>query len=251
MTVNNVHKAYRDILMNGFRYKPSSLHDVNITRPSVDGTRLAGRVASLDPQKGILPIEMILCKAKLNDPSFKESVRPGTIIYTTYVDGIISPVLKAVNALGYSAEAYTGNNDDRDGAFVRFVEGKTDVLIASKPVILGVDGLQNRCNRIVILSLPWTWADYEQLIGRINRPRGAGNALNGSSIEVIIPQVNINTETGASWSWDRRRLALITNKRTLGEAVVDGTIDKIYTIDKKALLSQAIENLTSITNAEK
>ncbi len=48
-----------------------------------------------------------------------------------------------------------------------FCEGDIEVLVASPAMALGVDGLQQRCNRMIFLSLPWTFAAYEQIVGRI------------------------------------------------------------------------------------
>ena len=60
-------------------------------------------------------------------------------------------------------------------------QGKVDVLISSVPVGTGVDGLQYVCNRMIVISLPWTSAEYEQLIGRLYRQ---GSAFD--KVEVII-----------------------------------------------------------------
>jgi hypothetical protein len=40
---------------------------------------------------------------------------------------------------------------------------------AQAAVATGVDGLQQVCNRLIINVLPWTHAEFEQLIGRIYR----------------------------------------------------------------------------------
>lgn len=45
------------------------------------------------------------------------------------------------------------------------------------------------------------------------------------------------------WSWDKMRKQAIENKRSLGSAIVEGKIQKDYTINKKKLLSEAMEVL--------
>ena len=42
------------------------------------------------------------------------------------------------------------------------------------PIGTGVDGLQHVCDRLVFASLPWTHAEYEQIIGRIKRKGAVG-----------------------------------------------------------------------------
>lgn len=237
VTVRNVHETYKNILSNGFRYLGNPNENVETNLPEIDGSSLTGDIASTDPKDGILALEQLLTKKKLQSSAFLSSLKKGTIIFTHYVDGIVEPTLAAVTSTGLSAEAYTGDTADRAGVFKRFVNGETDVLVASRPVILGVDGLQETSDNLIILSLPWTWADYMQLIARINRPRKDGKKR---KVTVTIPQIVIRTKNG-TWSWDKRRNTVIRNKRTLGEAIVDGHIEKIYNIDRQALLQETME----------
>src|SRR5207244_3374367 len=82
------------------------------------------------------------------------------------------------------------------------------------------DGLQRACNRLVIASLPWTNAEYEQLVGRINRQG------QDSEVEVLIPQIEYREIGGRErvWSRDQVRMQIITRKRTLMDCVIDGVI---------------------------
>lgn len=82
----------------------------------------------------------------------------------------------------------------------------------------GIDGLQQVGNRLIFACLPWTSAEYEQIVGRLNRK---GTAF--ANIDVIIPQVNLVID-GKPWSWDLKRLQCIRYKRTLADAVVDGVV---------------------------
>jgi hypothetical protein len=40
------------------------------------------------------------------------------------------------------------------------LEKKIQVLIASRPISTGVDGLQHICNRLIINTLPWVSKQY-------------------------------------------------------------------------------------------
>jgi hypothetical protein len=69
---------------------------------------------------------------------------------------------------------------------------------------------------MIILSLPWTDSEYTQLKGRIYRQ---GSKF--GEVEILIPQVYIQLED-KEWSWDRQRINLIRNKKTLADAAIDG-----------------------------
>jgi hypothetical protein len=125
---------------------------------------------------------------------------------------------------------YTGTDKSGLGGFL---SGDIDVLVASSPVGTGLDGLQTVCNRLVMLCLPWTSAEYEQIIGRIRRQGGVFG-----EVEIIVPQVLLDHD-GDSWSWDRGRLALIHYKRTLSDCALDGAIPEMARVSPNALLKQS------------
>jgi hypothetical protein len=66
---------------------------------------------------------------------------------------------------------YTGS--DKSG-LRPFLERRVDVLIGSKPVGTGLDGSQMVCDRIIMVSLPWTSAEQEQIEGRVRRQGSRG-----------------------------------------------------------------------------
>jgi len=69
------------------------------------------------------------------------------------------------------------------------------------------------------MTLPWTDSEYTQLKGRIYRQ---GSEF--GDVEIIIPQVHVQLDNNTNWSWDKQRLQLIRDKRTLADAAVDGII---------------------------
>jgi superfamily II DNA/RNA helicase len=87
------------------------------------------------------------------------------------VDGIVTQVRAFVESMGLIVGEYIGDKDTKQSAEAKrkFIAGETDVLIASSAIKLGVDGLQETCNRMILLSLPWTHSDLLQIIGRIRR----------------------------------------------------------------------------------
>ena len=240
-TIANIHNAYKALLLNGFRYVPKYPIVTEERTVEVDCSEDAELYLDLtNKEKGdISGIEYVLAEKKLN--SVKDELKPGTIVYATWVDGMAELLTKNIRKWGFSVESYNGESGNKDGRkeiLDRFLSGKTDVLVCSKPISTGVDGLQYKCNKMIIVSLPWTDADYTQLKGRIYRQ---GSVFN--RVEFVIPQIVINTPSGVVWSWDKMRKHAIDTKKSLGSAVVDGYIQKTYTINKEKLLSKAMEAL--------
>ncbi len=89
----------------------------------------------------------------------------------------------------------TGGTDDVDLKEFLKPDGNIDVLIASSRIGTGVNGLQYVCNKLIINSLPWTNAEYEQLIGRLYRQ---GSRFD--QVRVIIP-VTFAMVNGERWSY--------------------------------------------------
>lgn len=127
---------------------------------------------------------------------------------------------------------------ERDSIVSDFAQHKFDVILASSPITTGVDGLQKICDTIIILSLPWTNAEYVQLVGRINRQ---GSEF--GSVKIVVPQVKIKMNNGKGWSWDDKRFRIIKTKRTLSDAVVDGRFASIFSLNRSKLLRDAVESL--------
>lgn len=66
---------------------------------------------------------------------------------------------------------YTGSESgpQKEKAKQAFVNGETNLFIISLRSGIGLDGLQQRCNTIVIGELDWSPKVHEQLIGRLDR----------------------------------------------------------------------------------
>jgi SNF2 family DNA or RNA helicase len=66
---------------------------------------------------------------------------------------------------------YTGSEsgNQKEKSKQAFINGETNLFILSLRSGVGMDGLQKRCNTIVIAELDWTPSIHHQLIGRIDR----------------------------------------------------------------------------------
>jgi superfamily II DNA or RNA helicase len=126
----------------------------------------------------------------------------------------------------------------------QFIAGEIDVLIGSRAISVGVDGLQQRCDQLILLSLPWTHAGYAQVVGRVYRQGGTG------IVQIVIPQVIVDSN-GGRWSWDEARMKHIESKRTLAECATDGVIPTTSTLSRKVLAVKAIEALNKLSKKAK
>ena len=237
-TIENIHLAYKNLLLYGFRYVPDYSINVINTEVKVDGDeKLKDSLINLK-NSDINIIEGNFVDVKMN--SVKDYLTPSTIIYSTFIEKIVPKIEKKLKEFGITYAKYTGQEtaEERITILENFANKKFDILIASSPITTGVDGLQKFCNKMILISLPWTNAEYTQLIGRINRQGSVFNEVN-----IIFPHVDIKLDNGNTWSWDKYRKNIILKKKTLSDAVVDGIFSYTANISKSKLLQGAIEAL--------
>ena len=245
-TISNALKIFNQLLLNGVRYIPKydiilkELTAENTPVLNIDGSDLTDKLKD-NSNKDYLGLEKILLESKLT--VLGDYLKPKTIIYTYFTDKDRIPkrVAKYVKSKGYSHALYIGEQSttEREQSKRDFINGDVDVLIASRTIGTGVDGLQHVCNRMVLLTLPWTDSEYTQLKGRIYRQ---GSKF--GDVEIVIPQVYVDLED-KRWSWDKQRLQLIREKRTLADAAVDGIIPSKHIPSRQKLCSDSLQALRS------
>jgi hypothetical protein len=112
----------------------------------------------------------------------------------------------------------TGDTEKDDLEQFLDKDGSVDVLIASSRIGTGVNGLQYVCQKLIINALPWTNAEYEQLVGRLFRQ---GSRFD--KVEVIIP-VTFAMVNGQRWSYCESKLHRLQYKKSIADAAVDGVV---------------------------
>jgi superfamily II DNA or RNA helicase len=182
-----------------------------------------------------LAIEQFLTDARI--PQIIKLIEGQTIIYTEYVTDIIRKLSDAVRDAGYSFALYTGS--DRTG-FKRFLDGNIQVLIASRPISVGVDGLQHICNRLIINTLPWTNAQYQQLLGRLVRKGQIRDV-----VHVYIVKASISGYQYDQLKWNR-----IQFKRTLADCAVDGRLPEKNLVTPQQAALEAVKWLERLERDE-
>ncbi len=71
----------------------------------------------------------------------------------------------------YKPVMYTGTESpaQKEKAKLAFINGETNLFIISLRSGIGLDGLQKRCNTVVVGELDWSPKVHDQLIGRVDR----------------------------------------------------------------------------------
>ena len=239
VTINNIHNAYKYLMLYGFRYVPDYKINCIEEKVDIDGTKeLAEKLVGFENSEvGDIEGHMISVKYEGIRSHIKKY---RTIIYTQFIKNILPRIKEELRKDGITFREYTGEIDsvERDSIVSDFSQHKFDVILASSPITTGVDGLQKICDTIIILSLPWTNAEYVQLVGRINRQ---GSEF--GSVKIVVPQVKIKMNNGKEWSWDDKRFRIIKTKRTLSDAVVDGRFASIFSLNRSKLLIDSVESI--------
>jgi hypothetical protein len=232
----NLHFA---LLKHGLRYKPKYRQSLSIKpEPFLENRALPPlRQAVKKGGSNVLAIERAILPAKLEQ--VRDRIKPGTLIYLEFVKGTVPVVHGFVASLGLTVGEYVGgtNKKGRDSVLKKFIAGELDVLIGSRAVGLGVDGLQKRCSRLIVLSLPWTNAAFEQLYGRVYR-----QGSHFAEVEILIPQLVI-TLNGRPWSWDKARYSIIEHKKTLSDTATDGYVPTSEAVSHKEFTKKALDAL--------
>jgi hypothetical protein len=210
-TLNNCMRLHQAFATVGIRSKVKPKIKINKFTIPVDCTHLVDKIR--EEGTSIIKMEQILTSARI--PTILNEIRPKTIVYTHYVEGIVDQLKAAIEGAGWTVGFHMGG--DKSGRN-DFINGSIDVLIASSAMATGVDGFQKVCDRLILNIPPWTSAELEQLEGRLNRQGQVHDTL------TILMPVTYGLDDGEHWSWDEGRLARLQNKQTVADAAVDGVM---------------------------
>ena len=237
-SISNALVIHEHLVNLGVRFKPTyaSMH-LETKKIQIDAPTQFAYELTQEPNK-ILSLEQKITELKL--PTIISEIKKGTIIYSHYITGIKTVLKNELVKNNITYGIFDGN--DKTGLKL-FKDKKIDVLIASSSIATGVDELQNVCNKMIIVTLPWTSAAYEQLVARIYR-----QGSNFENIEIVIPQVVLNSSSSGIWSWDHQRMDRIENKKTLADVAVDGVIPNGKEITQSKLLKLSKDALSKWIN---
>ncbi len=182
-----------------------------------------------------LSIEKLLTDARI--PEIVKLIYGQSIIYTEYVEDIVKKISEAIENAGFTFALYTGS--DRSG-LTKFLNKKVQILIASRPLSVGVDGLQHICNRLIINTLPWTNAQYQQLLGRLVRK---------GQIRDVVHVYLIKASIGG-YQYDELKWKRIQFKRTLADCAVDGVLPEKNLVTPQQAAMEAVRWLERLERGD-
>ena len=199
-------------------------------------------------------IEELHMHLKFN--AYKHLIHKGTVIYTEYTYG--EQILMALkdlieDTLHLSACIYSGDckesgifelNDkgvmEELDAVQAFTKGRFDVLIGTKSMCEGVDGLQKVSNRVILHTVPSVWSVMHQLIGRFDRQ---GSNFVDKGVDVFVPMVVFYLNDGHTTSFDKRRWKVAMFRKIKDDITKGGHLEEISLADKEKMIDEVVEKL--------
>ena len=214
---------------------PTSIRQIPIYKkydkeyPSVEVTDIPKNLSIAQLNRNPKNMEFYLTQARLGE--IIKRIDGQTIIYTEYLGAppgektIFDLISNAVEEADFTWGRYTGENHS---GLKQFLNKEVQVLIASKPISTGIDGLQEVCSNLIFNTLPWTNALYQQIIGRIVRTGQDENKT--VKVHHIIASIG-------GFPYDEGKLLRLHYKETLADCAVDGTLppDKKLVTPKQAM----------------
>lgn len=253
-TIKNATAAYQRLSGAGMRQLPKLSTGLVARDVTVDITdsvhAVHAQVNAMQQRSGSKQVhaammERALLPTKL--PAIVEAVRGASgpsVVYTEYTKGMVAPMREALAGAGLRVGEYTGDQSvaERAESLAAFRRGEIDVMIGSRPITTGVDGLQDVCSNMVVASMPWTSSADEQLVGRLNR--------RGQQRDVTVTYVLAEATVGkARWSWCKdNRQRRLRFKRSLSDAAVDGIVPD-GTLDDGQRADGALAQLAALKKA--
>jgi Hypothetical methyltransferase/Type III restriction enzyme, res subunit len=217
-TVPNCMKLHQRLVTLGIRWMPDYKkmlgYECREERVPVDCAEFLDEIRALGRDSTPLKLEQILTRARL--PMIRQHVKPKTLIYSYYIEGIDRLLREALMKDGWKVGFYTGEDKSGKDAFIK---RDLDVLIATAAIVTGVDGLQHVCNRLIVNVLPWTRAEFDQLLGRIYRQ----GQMSKEEVAVILP-LTYAMVNDQRWSWCESKMQRLAFKKSIADAAVDGVV---------------------------
>lgn len=219
----------------GVRYCP--VLPVELLEHYIDVLKEPGFYEHIGVGGSILAVERVLTAHRVDAAA--DIIEKGTVIYTFYITGIIEAIKDVVKAKGLSFGIYTG--DEKSG-LDQFISGKRDVLICSRAMSTGYDGLQKRVSKIIIACPMWTSTEYDQFVGRFFRQGSRFSSVSVYRMRIIEKGFQMDR------NWDILRWNKIVGKKELLSSVMDGIMPSSVLFDKKKMLRLFRESIGELVS---
>lgn len=189
-------------------------------------------------------IEDLHMQMKFN--KYRHLVKKGTVIYTeyTYGDKILLDLKDLIeDTLHLSACIYSGDCKETDEgvhSIEEFINGNKDVLIGTKSMCEGVDGLQKVSNRLILHTVPSVWSVMHQLIGRFDRQ---GSNFIDEGVDVFVPMVVFYLPDGSITSFDKKRWNTAMVRKIKDDIVKGGHLEEVKLPELNEMIDEVVAKL--------
>ena len=245
-TDTNAFNIHALLVRAGVRWMPIYTPKMSEHVPQINVDHLLEPLRALGRSPNAAAVERTLIDAKLptivDECVAAQQQGRRTLVYTHFVHELVAPIQRALEAVGLRVGVFTGADKsglaaflgkDTTGATVRTMAEaeRVDVLIGSSAIGTGVDGLQDVADVLVFASLPWTNAEWRQIVGRLHRQGQPHN------VDVITPTTWLEHDDHNAegrmdrWSWDDHRMDVVKYKKSLADTAVDGNAPRGQIID--------------------
>lgn len=177
---------------------------------------------------------------------YKHLIRKGTVVYTeyTYGDRILLDLKDLIeDTLHLSVCIYSGDCKETDEGYYsidEFTNGKKDVLIGTKSMCEGVDGLQKVSNRVILHTVPSVWTVMHQLVGRFNRQ---GSNFVDEGVDVFVPMVVFHLNDGSTTSFDKKRWNTAMVRKIKDDIVKGGHLEEVKLPELNEMIDEVVTKL--------
>lgn len=189
-------------------------------------------------------IEDLHMQLKFN--GYKHLIKKGTVIYTeyTYGDRILLDLKDLIeDTLHLSACIYSGDckeTDEGAHSIEEFIGSNKDVLIGTKSMCEGVDGLQKVSNRLILHTVPSVWSVMHQLIGRFDRQ---GSNFINEGVDVFVPMVVFYLPDGSTTSFDKKRWNTAMVRKIKDDIVKGGHLEEVKLPELNEMIDEVVTKL--------
>lgn len=209
---------------------------------NIDGSSIEQEC--IEHRGNISKIEELHLLLKFN--AYKHLIKKGTAIYTeyTYGDKMLFELKDLVeDQLHLSACIYSGEcktTEEDKNSLKEFISGNKDVLIGTKSMCEGVDGIQLVSNRLILHTIPSVWSVMHQLIGRFDRE---GSNFVDEGVDVFVPMVVFQLGDGKVTSFDKRRWQVSMYRKIKDDITKGGHLEEISSAEKERLIDEVVAKL--------
>ena len=209
---------------------------------NIDGSSIEQEC--IEHRGNISKIEDLHLLLKFN--AYKNLIKKGTVIYTeyTYGDKMLFELKDLVeDTLHMLACIYSGEckkTDEDNNSLEEFIKGNKSVLIGTKSMCEGVDGIQKVSNRVILHTIPAVWSVMHQLIGRFDRE---GSNFVEEGVDVFVPMVIFQLGDGRVTSFDKRRWNISMRRKIKDDITKGGHLEEISFAEKEQLIDEVVAKL--------